>query len=243
MITVDMQQLKELERDLKTFARRAYPFATKSTINGAAFTTQKVARRDINVKMITRNKFTEQSVRVEQTRTLNVNSQAAVVGSIADYMADQEFGGFTQKTGKEGVAIPTSFSAGQGKQQPRTKLPRKANQLANIRLKQSKKRRPKNRRQAVVFAIQDAVNTSNRYIYLELSNNTKGIFKVTGGRRGIKRGTGGARIKMVYDLSRMVTPIPRNPWLKPAVDHVQQQMPAIYFKALTFQAKRLGLFK
>lgn len=234
MIEVDTRQLKELERDLKVFARRAYPFATKSTVNGAAFQTQKTARRDIQVKMVTRNKFTVQSVRVEQARTLNVNRQAAIVGSIADYMADQEFGGVTVKTGGEGVAIPTGYSAGQENQQPRTKLPRKPNKLSNIQLK---RRRGKavSRKQRNVAAVKAAAASNNKYVYLDIGKR-KGIFRVIGGKRK-------PRLKMVYDLSRASTPIPKNPWLKPATDDTQQKIPAIYFKALTFQANRLKLFK
>lgn len=235
MFEIDMRQLKELEKDLKIFAKRAYPFATKSTINGAAFATQKVAKKDVEIKMVQRNKFTLQSIRVEQARTLNVNRQSASVGSIADYMADQEFGGVKRKTGSEGVAIPTGYSAGQERQQPRTRLPRKPNKLSNIKLKQ-RRNKASSRKQRNLQAIKAAAVSTNKYVYLELQNNRKGIFRVIGGKRKPK-------IKMVYDLSSSSTPIPRNPWLKPATDHVQQQIPAIYLKALQFQAKRLGLFK
>lgn len=233
MIEIDQKQIKQLERDLKTFKRRALPFATKATVNGAAFATQKTARRDINVKMITRNRFTEQSVRVEQTRTLKINQQIAVVGSIADYMADQEFGGTNRPEG-ENVAIPTGYSAGQEKQQPRTKLPRKPNKLANIRLKR-RRRGATSRKQRNVAAVKAAAQSTNKYVFLDLGKR-KGIFKVVGGKRK-------PRLKMVYDLTRKSTPIPKNPWLKPAVDHTQQKMPAIYFKALQFQAKRHNLFR
>lgn len=234
MITIDDKQIKEFERDLKVFASRAYPFATKSTVNSAAFLTQKTARRDINVKMVTRNRFTIQSVRVEQARTLNVSRQVAIVGSTADYMADQEFGGVNVKTGGEGVAIPTGYSAGQERQQPRTRLPRKPNKLSNIQLK---RRRGKavGRKQRNVQAIKAAARSSNKYVYLDLGNR-KGIFKVIGGERR-------PRLKMVYDLSRVSTPIPKNPWLKPATNDTRHKIPAIYLKALQFQAKRHNLFK
>lgn len=242
MIEIDDRQIKEFEKDLKTFAHRAYPFATKSTLNSAAFSAQKTARRDVKTKMVTRNRFTEQSIQVDQARTLNVRRQAATVGSIADYMEEQEFGGTNVKTGREGVAIPTGYSAGQDKQQPRTRLPRKPNKLTNIKLKQNRQRRPKNRRQAIVFAIQDAINTGNRYIFLDLQRR-KGIFKVIGGRKGMKRGTSGAKLKMVYDLTQATTPIPRNPWLHPAIKHTEKLMPGMYFKALKFQLQRHNLFR
>lgn len=234
MIKIDDKEIKKFERDLKTFAGRAFPFATKSTVNGAAFTTQKTAKRDIRVKMVTRNRFTEQSVRVEQARTLKVDRQVAVVGSIADYMKDQEFGGVNVKRGSEGVAIPTSYSAGQENQQPRTRLPRKPNKLANIQLKR-RRRGAVSRKQRNVAAVKAAAESSNKYVFLDLGKR-KGIFRVVGGKRKPK-------LKMVYDLTRTVTPIPKNPWLKPAVDHTRQKIPDIYLKALQFQANRAGIFK
>jgi len=92
MIKINDDDLKQFESDLKTFAKRAYPFATKNTINRGAFEAQKLYRRNADDSMIHRNKFTRQSIQVEQARTLNVSRQAATVGSIAPYMEDQEFG-------------------------------------------------------------------------------------------------------------------------------------------------------
>ncbi len=245
MITVDTKQIKELEKDLKAFAHRAYPFATKNTLNQSAFKARELAQKDINVKMITRNKFTERSVLVEKAKTLNVRRQSASVGSTLDYMADQEFGGTKKKTGKEGVAIPTSFSVGQGEQQPRTKVAglRSPNNIRNIRLR--KGRTARNRKQALILKMQGAVSTGKRFIYHDFgSGRKKGIFRVVGGSRKFKRGTPkGVKLRMVYDMTEQVVDIPRNPWLKPAVDTTKILMPAIHAKSLTFQAKRLGLFR
>ena len=242
MITVDMNEVIELEKDLKTFASRAFPFATKNTINSAAFKARELAQRDIRVKFINRNKFTERSVLVDQVRTLNVRRQAAVVGSIAPYMADQEFGTVKRKTGSEGVPIQTGYSAGQENQQPRTRLPRKANKLANINLR-NRRGKAKNRRQKVLVRVYNAIRTGKRFVFLELARK-KGIFRVIGGSRKTKRGwPRGARLKQVVDMTESSVVIPRNPWLKPAVDTTQLLMPAMYKKALTFQLKRQGLFR
>ena len=233
MFKLDDRDIKELEKELKTFADRAYPFATKATLNRAAFETQKIARKDVRVKMVTRNKFTEQSIQVDQARTLNVSRQAATVGSIADYMETQEFGGTERKGGSHGVAIATSFAAGQEGQQPRTKVPSKRNKLQNIRL-QHRRTGGSNRRQRNLIAIKQASTTSNKFVFLDLGRR-KGIFKVTGGKRS-------PRIKMVHDLTRQTIRIPRNPWLKPAVDRVNFLLPEFYKDALIFQLKRNNLF-
>lgn len=242
MFNIDNKSIKRLEADLKAFAHRALPFATKSTLNMAAFDAQKEARATVSAKMVERNKFTRQSIRVDQAKTLNVRRQESAVGSIAEYMADQEFGGVKASKGKHGVAIATSFSAGQQGQRPRTRLPRKPNKLANIRLKRGK-RTPANKRQRTLFAVQDAVSSGNRTVFLDLGR-TKGIFRVVGGRKGFKRGwPKGARLKMLHDMSNKSVRIPRNPWLAPATKRTEKKIPGFYRKAIIFQLKRKGLFR
>lgn len=235
MFKVNTKDLKRLEKDLKTFASKALPFATRSTINNAAFTARKLAQTNIREGMVNRNKFTANSIRVGQSRTLKISKQSSTVGSIADYMEDQEFGGLKTSKGKEGTPIATSYSAGQGlNAQPRTRLSRRPNTLRAIKL--SKRRKgPGVRKQQNIIAIKQAAKTGRRFVFLDLSRR-KGIFKVVGGVRRTK-------IKMVHDLTSKTVRIPRNPWLAPAVVDTKRQIPGIYFKALEFQARRRGLFR
>ena len=87
------------------------------------------------------------------------------------------------------------------------------------------------------------MNTVNRFVFLKLRNSRQGIFRVVGGRRGVKRGwPKGAKLKAVHDLTSQSVVIPATPWLKPAFDQVIPQLPTFYKKALTFQLKRFGLF-
>ena len=238
MFKINAKDIDEYEDHLKAFGHRAFPFATKATLNTAAFTAQKLARKDINVKMITRNQFTERSILVDQARTLTVSRQSATVGSTADYMETQEFGGTKHKTGKEGVAIATGYSAGQDGQQPRTKLPRKPNRLANIRLRK-RSRKGKNKKQDNGFKIWDSITNGKRFVFLD-TGRRKGIYRIVGGSR---HNVHGARLRMVADMTKQSVNIPRNPWLKPAVDRTQILMPDMYTDALRFQLKRLRLFR
>ena len=235
MVKINDDDIKQLESDLKTFAKRAYPFATKNTINSAAFEAQKLYRRNADNNMIHRNKFTRQSIQVEQARTLNVSRQAATVGSIAPYMVDQEFGKNIVKKGSEGVPIATSYAAGQGENaQPRTRLPRKPNTMKSIQLAKRRKR-GKTRRQQNLIVIKAAAKSGRRYVFLE-THRTKGIFRVLGGQRR-------PRIKMIWNMENTSVVVPANPMLKPAVDQVRKLMPELYRKSLVFQLKRQGLFK
>lgn len=242
VITIKAKQIIEFTKDLKTFAHRAYPFATKNTLNQGVFFAQKLARKNIQQKMVLRNKHTIQSIRVDQTRTLNVSQQRSVVGSTAPYMVDQEFGVTITKTGKRGVSIPTGYSAGQEGQQRRTKLPRRPNKMANITLS-GRRRKSKSKKQRILFAVQDAVKSGNRYTYIDLGRR-QGIFKVVGGRKGFKRGwPKGAKLKMVHDLTQQSVRIDPTPWLKPAVDNTAVIMPDIHLKSLVFQLKKHNLFR
>jgi len=228
MFDIDDKDIKRLESDLKVFAERSFPFATKQTVNSSAFAARKIWQDNIREKMITRNRFTVQSIRVEQTKTLNVRRQAATVGSTADYMEDQEFGGI-----KTNPTIATSYSAGQGEStQPRTRMPRKANKMSNVRL--SKRRKlGMTRKQRNFLTVREAATSGRKYLFLDLGKR-KGIFKLTGGKRRPK-------IKMIHNTGIQSVTIPRTPTMKPAVEAVP--VPEIYKKALLFQVKRQGLFK
>lgn len=235
MFGVDTKNIKQMERDLKTFASKAYPFATRKTVNDAAFQAQRIARVDVKDNMTNRNRFTVQSIQVEQTKTLQVSRQAAVVGSIADYMEDQEFGAVKSKTGKEGVTIATSYSSGEGENaQPRTRLPRKPNRMQSIAL-QKRRKKGSSRKQQNFIAIRQAAATGRKFVFLDLGRR-KGIFRVTGGKRRPK-------IKMVHDMTKQSVVIPKNPWLKPAFDETTRMLPAFYADALRFQLRRRNIFR
>ena len=235
MFLNDFKEIAQYEDDLKQFAAKAFPFATRKTINDGAFQGQRIARADIGRTMTTRNTFTKRSIQVEQSRTLRVSNQFALLGSIADYMEVQEFGGVKTKQGKEGVAIPTSYSAGEGENaQPRKRLPRRGNKMASIQL-QNRRKNGGNRKMQNMIAIKQAAKTGREFVFLDLGRR-KGIFKVIGGARRPK-------IKMVHDLSNDSVRIPRNPWLKPATDEAARMMPAFYADAMRFQLRRRGLFR
>lgn len=235
MFKVESRDIKRMEHDLKAFRAKALPFATRNTINQAAFTAMREARQNVGDDMVERNRYTRQSIRVEQARTLAMSRQAATVGSIADYMADQEFGSTEMKTGKEGVAIPTSYSAGQGRDaQPRTRLPRKPNKMANIQLRKRSKKGA-SRKQQNLIAVKTAAANGHKYVFLDLGRR-KGIFRVTGGKRRPK-------VQMVHDLTRQAVTIPKNPWLFPAVEATRPQIQRLYGESLAFQLKRYNLFR
>ena len=225
MFQVNDKDVKKLERRLREINEKAIPFATRATINEMAFGSQKLARQEIQSKMVLRNKFTVSSVRVDQARGLHIASQQAKMGSIADYMDEQEFGGCKRRKRGRSVGIPTSFAAGQRGARPRTRLPRKAYQMAQIMLRKGQKRGANARQQN---AINIATNLGG-FTFLDLGKR-KGIFKID------KKG----RPTMVHDLSRASVRIPALKWMKPSVDSIVERRGEFYAKALNFQLSRMG---
>ncbi len=231
-LEIDAGQVKQYESDLKHFARKAYPFATRQTVNKAAFETRRGYQARIREDLTLRNRWTEQSVRVEQARTLTVSRQAAIVGSVADYMATQEFGG-VEKGGGKYKPIATSYSAGLPEDaKPRTRLPRKPNKLSNIQLKSRGRKLSRRARNKV--AVLMAAKSGDKYVWLDLGKR-QGLFRVLGGKRN-------PRVRMVWDMSRRSVRVPKKPLLLPATRAVQAQLPQYYAEALVFQLKRAKVF-
>jgi hypothetical protein len=231
MFSVNDEELKQLEADLKTFAAKALPFATKATLNKTAFEARRLWQENIKDDLINRNKFTMNAVRVEQTKSLRIRDQASVVGSTAPYMGKTESGGI--ETGGSGAkAIATSYSAGQGEgSRPRTRLPRKPNKMATIRLKRVKG--AQGRKQRNLLAVKQAAESGNRYAFLDLGKR-KGIFRVMGSKRKL-------RVRMVWSMSKRSVRVPATPTLWPAVKATIPRVPELYREALEFQLKRRGL--
>ena len=234
MFSLDDKKIRSLERDLKTFASRALPFATKDAINSTAFKAREKAQENIRSKMINRNKWSADSVKVKKAHGLNIDRQMALTGSFMPYMETQEFGG-VKAGGVSAVPIATSYSAGREGSIPRKKLPKVDNRLRNIKLSKRKGVDKGLRKLRNTIRIKRAQKNNDKFVYLE-TRRSKGIFEVVGKGRGSK-------IKMVWSLDRKSVTISRNPWLKPAVDKAVPFVGLFYRKALLFQLRRHRLFK
>jgi hypothetical protein len=196
---------------------------------------QRNARAIISGRMTLRNRYTLQSIQVDKATGAQIAQQVAVVGSVAPYMATQEFGGVKGKQGSEGVAIATSYAAGQGEGvRPRTRLPRAANKLAAIKL-MGGRIHATSKAQRNAIAVRMAARSGTKFVYLELQRR-KGLFRVVGGQRK-------PAVRMVHDLTHASVRIPRSAWLKPAADQARERMPELYHEALIYQVDRLKLFK
>lgn len=240
MFTIDVKDIKKFERQILTFKEKALPHATKATINNAVYKAQQEARKEVKSTMILRNAFTIQSIQYDKATSLDINSQVAIVGSTQKYMSDQELGATKEKTGKEGVSIPSPYSSGESGL-PRKRLPRSANAMKNIELMKGKKKGV-NLRQRNFVAIKLAVQKKSRFVFLQLGKQ-KGIFRVMGGSMRGKKYQRPKELKKVHDLTHDSVKIPVNKWLYPSVMRVKALMPEIYVNELWKQIKKYNLFK
>lgn len=229
MMKLDVRQAKALEGQLLKIREKALPFATRETVNATAWNTRKEWQREISENMITRNRWTAQSIRVTPTRSLDIRQQVAIVGSLESYMERQELGGTVLKGGKHGVPLATSYASGEGEgARPRKRMPRKDNRLSSIKLGHSKMGGRGNN----VGAIMEAKAAGQKFVYLD-TGRRKGIFRILGKKKFVK-------IKMVYDLTRSSVRTPRNPTMKPAVAVTGQQMAGVYASKVQYQLDRLA---
>lgn len=244
MIAVDMSRIKDLEEDLKRFSNKAVPIANQFAINAGAFKTREASQKVIKSRMTTRNQFTVRSVLVEKSkRTLNIKQQESVVGSVAPYMETQEFGGKTSAGGAHQAVIPTGWSAGQEGQRPRTRVPRRANKLANIRLGTKIRAGTRSRKQDAFLRGLLAAREGQKFVAIDDSGGSStAIYRVWG--RAKRRGQfTRIKLKMVWSMRRSPARIPATPWLAPGVAEVVPKMPGIYAEALEFQVKRMKMFR
>ncbi len=234
-IDFDDKELKRFEASLIKMRRKALPFATRDTVNTAAFQTREVAQDNIRRTMVTRNRWTVGSVKVEKSRTLQMSRQEASVGTGLDYLELQEFGGTKRSKGRRGVPIATGVASGEGENaRPRRKVPTRSHRLSVIKLSRGRMKAA-NRRQRNLLTVKQALETKRKFVYLDLGRR-KGIFKVTGSKKK-------SRVRMVWSMGKRTVSIPANPWLNPAARTVARRMPGIYRKALKKQLIRHRIFK
>lgn len=240
LMQIEDEQIRTLERDLKIAASHAFPFATLDALNRAVAGAQIQIRRHLDQRMTLRNQWTKGSIQIRKARGLDVERQAAEVGSAAEYMAEQEEGFTRRARGRHGVPIPTSAASGQPKARPRRRKVSKSMRLANIHIAKHRGLGV-NQKQRNVRSVQEAVKTGKRFVFLEFKTK-KGIYKVMGGSKKVKRGwPKGASLRLVWSLSKRTVTTPKHQWLDPELDTVVGKIPELYRRALTKQLKRLGV--
>jgi len=240
LMLIDDADVIKFERELRETARHLMPKATASALNKAVSNAQYEIRKHLGKRMVLRNKWTQGSIQTNHAYGRNMALQAAEVGSAMDYMRQQEEGVALTSTGKHGYPVPTGYAGGQMGKRPRTKLVRKPMKMANIALR-SHKSAGRTDKQRNVRSAQEAVRTGQRFVFLSYPRR-KGIFKIVGGRKGTKRGwPKGAKLRLVWEMSRRVRRVPKNEWLEPQVKKTIDMLPGFYVHAILEQLAKHGM--
>lgn len=246
MFGINCDEIDSLQSHLERLKLSALPYATKQTLNDAAFRTRAFAAESTRKKMILRNTYSVRSIQVQRASGLDISRQVSETGSVISYMAEQEFGGTRYKKTRQGMGIPTSYSAGQGMHaSPRTRPTTGRNRKKNLRLHSSRKGRKKRSltaQQKLIVAVKSAVKHNEREVFLRVPGR-KGMYRVEGGRMGKKGKTLATRIKLIWSYQEQSTRTPKNPWLNPAFERTLPLIPYFYETALYFQIRRHGIFK
>jgi hypothetical protein len=223
-IEVDTRGIETLVRELTDVRRRALPYAMRSYVNDAAFVTRKAYGETARKEMTLRTAWTERSMRVDKATDLR--KPVALMGSIEPYMSEQEEGATETKQGQHGVPLPAA-SPGRRKTRGRTQA---KNRLGGIKLVQGSKVRGGIRQKRNAAAIAIAARKGGGVVFLDL-RRTKGLFRVTGTKRGI-------RIKKVWDLSKRKVTIPKNPMMETTLERMSGEYPKLAAKAVRWQLQR-----
>jgi hypothetical protein len=227
-----LRGVDEMQRQLQTLASRSLPFAARETVNGMAFAGRAAWQEEMRHALTLRNRFTERRALVERATTLRMSRMQAVLGHTEPYMATLEGGG-AERADKRFRPIPTEVAAGQAKgstKSGRKRAVRVANIITHLSRRIPGGGKSGSRKARNAKAIQGAIRTGRRLALLDLGKR-KGIFRITGRKK--------LNISMLYDLTRRVTPVPRVPTLRRAVERASAKGPELASRALEKQFERL----
>ncbi len=226
---VELKGDKRMVADLAKMRTKAVPYALRNALNQAAFETRTIWQREIKATFVTRNAYTERSVRVEQASITNL---VAKVGSVADYMDTQEEGGTVK--GKSGhiKAIPTAKAAGQSGG-TRTALVRSRFYLGAIQVAHPALRGGRRQQNAIAIAV--ARKQGKKVALLTRPSGAKGLFLLGAGTKR-KLNT-----RLLWDVSRGSVRVHAQPTLERSLAMVKPKLEHMMQASITQQMQRYNI--
>lgn len=214
--------IARLEHALASLAAKGAGIAHREALNDTAFDAMRRYKQRATDQMQIRSTWTLKGIKVDRAGR---GVPFATLGSVDVYMRAQEFGDkHTPTAGAANIAIPTAFSAGQGRAASRTKLPAKRNKLSQLTF--GHPTRP-------TYSIKQRnfvrVRFGGPIVMLE-THGRKGIYRVLG------KGAA-AKVEMLYGF-RKEAKRPNNPMLGPASEEAAQNTVGHYITRLEYQMAR-----
>lgn len=230
MISLDTKNIKLLQARLDVLDKKGFPKATRDTLNITVANARKTARRLIQENMVIKGAKNSnpalRGVQFDQTQSLIVKDQKAVIGHTSPFWPLQEFGGTVFAKGKDGLPIPTGAAANQRGVAIRTRQVAARNRLSRIKLGRSTVRAKNRKQRNAVLIAQAKKRGAKKDVFLDLGAK-KGIFRV-----------GKDKITMMYDVSEKSARLRPRPAIFPAATRQAKFIPEVYERQLTKQFKR-----
>ena len=225
-VSADTKELHRLARKLERVREKGLPHAARNTLNRYAFEARGLWQEEMRKHFTLRNRYTERSVRVGKARGMQVRTLEARVGSVADYLEDQEHGGTrTAKQGKH-KPIPNRPAAGESPGGGKlTRLVRRPYKIGSITV--DARASASSRKQRNAIAIRRAMKAKRRLLLLE-SEQGLGIYRLKGRKKNL-------HVLKLWDLSRPSVPVKPNPTLGRALDKLAPMQARIAVKELEKQ--------
>lgn len=208
---IKVQGFVELKKAFKQLEKN-HPALRTEVVNHMAFSTRKRAIANAQKTFTLRNRYTIGSIRVVMARRSN---PAATVGSIQEYMAQQEFGDSVKSKG-----IHTKDA----------RITKDEKKLVS-----TNKRRSKLLKEAV--SIKSTGLTAHQRIarIREAQKDGLPMKMVVNGRLGLYKFKGPSRkskFRLLVDLSQNNVKIKSTPWFTPALQGVQARATSIFTKTM-----------
>lgn len=219
-------------------ADRSIPFAQANTITQMGKEAQFTAQQDLPDRYTIRNKWTAGSIRSTRATPRRLESR---VGSLREYMADQEEGSNRRKN----TGLPTAFASGENPQA--RSGPRKRAVRPGMRKNKMSAIKPMpyqgvSGQQTAFVQAKLALQAGQRFAFIQVGSESVGIYRVQWKGRS-KSGRKGIKMRMVYDLSNRAIKTKKKPWLSPAMRQTIPKGQKIFNSFARQELARRGLLK
>jgi hypothetical protein len=212
MSKIKLKGLNNLNKTYRNIEKNV-PTLKRNTLNDMARYSQKLAKLNFANKFEQRNTFSIRSIWIRKA-TKSPNSFSAV-GSVQQYMADQEFGDANHKIS----SIPSNEARIQRNPKRVVSRPRRLRNLGTAKFKARGKRN-------VFIAIKQAQRAGEKgpfkFEMKDKKGNRAGLYILRGGRRN-------TRLRLIHDISKPTVNLRSRPWLTPAIPPTIKQG-EIFFK-------------
>jgi hypothetical protein len=213
-----LKNLKDFIKLLEEYPLRQVPKAARFIVNQMAFESRQQAIKEIDKRMILRNKFVTGRTQFEQSpfsRDLSdIQAKMGALESIS-FMAKQETGFVIKPTRGRKVAIPTRSTRISKSIEKRKRTIYRKSRLGNVR----KIKKGTNKQREIFILTQQMARERDKRPALLPYSQKPGIYLIRNVRKR-KTGTFSFKLIQLYDTSKSQVIVKPHPWMRPTVEKI-----------------------